>query len=286
MTEDEIYLFDLNGYIKLERVLTPDQVDLCNRAVDHHLEIGICSMAERSLELSLSGGSPELAGTSRRKHLEGPSCVEWERPWCEPFREMLCHPRITPFIECLAGTGFRADTLPGFLITDPGAEGNELHNGGGEGLNYAYDYTFKNDRISAGMISVEYLLADEAPEDGGFAVVPGSHKANLPCPDGMKKWQIHREFVTKVPAKAGDSIIFSEATTHGALPWRAKHQRRTMLIRFVPGFMAFHGMPQTYSEPAYMEDLTEPQRESLQIPSHRATGALTSVRSIIDRSNK
>ncbi len=98
-----------------------------------------------------------MAGTSRRKHLEGPSCVEWERPRCEPFREMLCHPRITPFIECLAGTGFRADTLPGFLITDPGAEGFTLHNGGGEGMNACFVYAFKNDRISAGMISVEYL---------------------------------------------------------------------------------------------------------------------------------
>ena len=44
---DEIYLFDLNGYIKLERVLTPDQVDLCNRAIDHHLETEICAMVER-----------------------------------------------------------------------------------------------------------------------------------------------------------------------------------------------------------------------------------------------
>jgi hypothetical protein len=289
MTEDEIYLFDLNGYIKLEGVLTPDQVDLGNRAIDHHLETGICTMSERPPEQSLSGGSPEMAGSSRRKHLQGPPCVEWKRPWCDPFREMLSHPRVTPFLECLAGSGFRADTLPGLMATDPGAEGHTLHNGGGEGLNVGFAYSYMNDRISAGMISVEYLLADEGPDDGGFAVVPGSHKANLPCPRGMLKWQIHREHIRKVPAKAGDAVIFSEAATHGALPWRGNHQRRVMLIRFVPGFMAFHGMPQSYSDPAYMDDLSEPQKASLRIPGHRQSGGnamQSTVRSIIDRSNE
>jgi hypothetical protein len=285
MTEDEVYLFDLNGYIKLECVLTPDQVALCNRAIDHHLETGICTMGERPPEQSLSRGSPEMAGTSRRKHLEGLSCVEWERPWCEPFREMLVHPRVTPILDCLVGTGFRADSLPGLLATDPGAEGHWLHDGGGEGLDYPHYYTFKNDRIYGGMISVEYILTDEGPEDGGFAVVPGSHKANLPCPDGIRDWRIHREFVKKVPAKAGDVIVFTEASTHGALPWRGDRQRRVMLIRFVPGYMAYHGMPQTYSDPEYMQDLTDPQKSVLRIPSHRSHDAKSSVRSIIDRYN-
>ena len=286
MTKDEIYLFDLNGYIKLERVLTPDQVDLCNQAIDHHLETGICAMTERLPEDSLSGGSPEMAGTSRRKYLEGPSCIEWERPWCEPFREMLVHSRVAPFLECLIGKGYRADTLPGLLATDPGAEGHRLHDGGGEGLDYPYYYTFKNDRIYGGMISVEYLLTDEGPEDGGFAVVPGSHKANLPCPKAIRGWQNHRDFVRKVPAKAGDVIIFTEAATHGALPWRGKCQRRVMLIRFNPRCMAYHAMPQTYSDPAYMQDLTESQKDVLRIPRSPSNGVKTSVGSIINRSDK
>jgi ectoine hydroxylase-related dioxygenase (phytanoyl-CoA dioxygenase family) len=35
-----------------------------------------------------------------------------------------------------------------------------------------------------------------------------------------------------VAAKKGSAVIFSEALTHGAAPWVASHQRRTLLYRF------------------------------------------------------
>ena len=38
---------------------------------------------------------------------------------------------------------------------------------------------------------------------------------------------------------AGDVVLFSEATVHGALPWRAAHQRRIGLYRFAPANMAY-----------------------------------------------
>ena len=34
MTEDEKYLFDLNGYLIVEEVLTPDEIARANEAVD------------------------------------------------------------------------------------------------------------------------------------------------------------------------------------------------------------------------------------------------------------
>ena len=35
MTDDELYLFDLNGYIVVEGVLSIDEVARCNEAIDH-----------------------------------------------------------------------------------------------------------------------------------------------------------------------------------------------------------------------------------------------------------
>ena len=61
------YLFDLNGYIVVENVLTPDEVALCNEAIDHHSE----SIRERVGELSLSGGSDALEGITGRGDLGG-----------------------------------------------------------------------------------------------------------------------------------------------------------------------------------------------------------------------
>ena len=68
---------------------------------------------------------------------------------------------------------------------DTGCEGGLLHGGGWSAAIYQKCTSFKNDRIFTGLTVVEYLLADEGPGDGGVAVIPGSHKANLACPRSM-----------------------------------------------------------------------------------------------------
>lgn len=39
--------------------------------------------------------------------------------------------------------------------------------------------------------------------------------------------------------KAGDVVFFSEASTHGTLPWTASHERRAVIYRFAPSNMAY-----------------------------------------------
>ena len=72
MNEHEKYLFDLNGYLVVENVLTPDEVTLCNEAIDHHTD----DIRERVGELSLSEGSKSLEGITGRGDLGG--MLSWE----------------------------------------------------------------------------------------------------------------------------------------------------------------------------------------------------------------
>ena len=65
MNNDKKYLFDLMGYVIIENALTPEEVDRCNAAIDHHID----QLKER--ENSLVGESKALAGTSHRKDLGG-----------------------------------------------------------------------------------------------------------------------------------------------------------------------------------------------------------------------
>ena len=88
MNDDERYLFDLNGYLIVEGVLSADEVARCNAAIDHH------SDQLSAIERSLAGASEALAGTSRRRDLGG--MLQWEQPWCEPFRRLLAHPGVAP----------------------------------------------------------------------------------------------------------------------------------------------------------------------------------------------
>ena len=118
MNEDEKYLFDLNGYLLLKEVLTEKEVARLNEGIDHHGE------QMEPIDQSLAGGSEALEGTSRRKDLGG--MLGWERPWCEPFRELLVHPKVKPYLDAILGAGYRLDHGPGLIAMDEGCEGGCL----------------------------------------------------------------------------------------------------------------------------------------------------------------
>lgn len=103
MNEEQKYLFDLTGYIIVENALSTEEVGQCNAAIDHYIE----NLRER--ENSLAGGSEALAGTAHRMDMGG--MLAWEKPWCEPFRQLLVHPNVKPHLEEVLGknTGLTTD---------------------------------------------------------------------------------------------------------------------------------------------------------------------------------
>lgn len=256
MTNDEKYLFDLTGFLVLENVLTPDEVALANEAIDRHLD----RMRLRPREQSLDGGSEALAGTHGRGELGG--LLEWEKPWCDPFREMLVHPRIVPYLNAILGKGFRLDHHPFLLEMHEGAEGFIFHGSSGPGFDPNQYYIVRDGRIHCGLTVVSIQLTDVNEGDGGLIVIPGSHKGNFPCPQEMRTYTKYQEFVKQPVCKAGSAVLFTEATTHGTLPWRGKQPRRTILTRYTAGNMAY--VP-VYPVPEWAE---ERHRAVMQPPYH------------------
>ncbi|MCH2661552.1 phytanoyl-CoA dioxygenase family protein, partial [bacterium] len=178
-------------------------------------------------------------------------------------------PRVKPILEEVLGKGYRLDHGPGLIAMDEGCEGGTLHGGGVERGDISEAYFYKNDKIYTGLTVVEYLLADEGPGDGGVAVVPGSHKANLACPQSMKFWDSHQEHVLEVNGQAGDVVIFTETLTHGTLPWTAKHQRRAVLYKFSPGTLSYGSGPHEVSYGDYIGDMTAEERAVMEAPHIR-----------------
>merc|ERR1711907_602912 len=102
---------------------------------------------------------------------------------------------------------------------------------------------------------------------GGFVVVPGSHKANFPTPielvngvDELADGVLHQPVT-----KAGDVVLFSEGTVHGARAWLAEHERRIVIYRFAPATCAY-GRAYLKWPKEMMEDLSAGQRAVLQPP--------------------
>ena len=97
MTEEEKYLFDLSGYLIVRQVLDSTTITRCNEAIDHHAD----KIKERVGDLSLSGNSAALQGSTGRGDLGG--LLSWPSPWGDPFRDMMAHPRLVPYLNEILG---------------------------------------------------------------------------------------------------------------------------------------------------------------------------------------
>ncbi len=164
MNTEEKYLFDLMGFLVVKQVLAREEVDELNALIDSY---DLWRKAE-------SGGEPAWVNDPNFMTLGA------LHTWDEPFRRLLAHPKIMPYLKSLVGPKFRYDHGHALLMR-PGAKQLGLH-GGNTPWDPAQEYRYRDGEILNGLVVVSYALSDAGADDGGFAVVPGSHKANFAVP--------------------------------------------------------------------------------------------------------
>lgn len=265
MSAEEKFFFDLEGFIHIRGVLSPEEVAEANIAIDEHRT----EIRER-LDPNLRNTQPNspLAGDPKHGRRELAGMLGWADPHCRPFRNLLTHPKILPYLTELLGPGYRMDHLPFIILQNRGSEGFSLHGGPliKDKFNPTLQYRCVNGQMYNSLLAMSVQLADHNPGDGGFCVVPGSHKMNFPVPDDLIHGRRFTDHVQQPVTKAGDAVLFSEATVHGALPWTADHERRVALYRFAPATVAY-GRSYAPSWPdAMMKGLTAAQRAVLEPP--------------------
>ena len=81
-------------------------------------------------------------------------------------------------------------------------------------------YAFQHGRMRCNLLAFAVHLTDVREGEGGFCVIRGSHKSNYPCPPSMRRYEHAVEHAYQPAVNAGDVVIFTEATTHGTLPWK------------------------------------------------------------------
>lgn len=109
MTEDEKYLFDLNGFVIVRGVLTPDDIEEANKAIDNHAH----EMIERSDEALRN------AVKDTKFYGEGPGRMDLGRvlEWgaeSKVFKSILAHPRLVPVFHGILGASTRFSWLSNF----------------------------------------------------------------------------------------------------------------------------------------------------------------------------
>lgn len=228
------YFFDLNGYIVVRNVFNNMEVKAANNAIEKH-----ASDAQERTKSSVRNTLPDtpLAGDGVRGRQDLGGLLEWGAE-SSFFRSVLDHPALVPYFNELLGPGYRMDHLPFAILQNRGSEGFSLHGGTVDCATGEYNphiaYNCMNGRMHCHLLAVSVALADQRPGDGGYVVVPGSHKANFAAPTEMINGTDYSDFVVQPDIRAGDVLLFSEGTVHGARAWNADHQRRTALYRFAP----------------------------------------------------
>ncbi len=107
------YLFDLNGYLILEDVLSAGEVARLNQAMD---EQGLPEPGLTTGEARFGSSMPELGGQSAAGFLE----------WGPEFCNLLDHDHVMERLRWIPGDGFRVDHLYGIHMRN-GTEGLRLH---------------------------------------------------------------------------------------------------------------------------------------------------------------
>lgn len=92
MTEEEIFLFDLRGYLVVQHALRPAAVDELNEALNAKIRTSV--------------------GTKIALQLEFPGL-----PYdAKVFRDLIDNPLITPYLSALLGERFRLDHDYGMVL--------------------------------------------------------------------------------------------------------------------------------------------------------------------------
>jgi ectoine hydroxylase-related dioxygenase (phytanoyl-CoA dioxygenase family) len=258
LTEREVYLFDVQGWLVIPGIIESSLLKAINDALDANQD----RCGEESEDLV--EGSKALAGEHRRRNCWG--MLQWPHPHCEPFRELIAYQPLIRYLDGVLGRGWHLDHDPEVFDYPPGTEGHALH----FGQPFPQDgvwYQARGGTLRSGLLAVEFLLTDQPAGRGGFCAIAGSHKANFPRPEGISLWEQDQSVVSNPGARAGDVIMFTEAVAHGTLPWRNEFDRRVAVYRYAPKTVQYASSFHKVVMPNWADELTAAQRAALE-PAH------------------
>lgn len=249
------FLFDLRGYLILERAVAPDLLAALNQAFDRFPDLAPNEW----------WGNAQRRDYTQDTGYELHNCVEAGAP----FEQLIDHPAWISYVRRYCG---EADSYVEGLFIDEciasirRAGGHHpVHSGGYRGaLRGAYSH--KHGVFRCGQCNIILALTDIGPGDGPTMIIPGSHKSNLPHPhagdyargDRMD----HLEGAVPVHLKQGDALLFVDGLMHGGSSRTNPGERRIIIYRYGPAWGATR-FGYAYS-PALLERLSPARRAILQ----------------------
>lgn len=221
MNERQKYLFDLQGYLLVEGVLSDEDCDAA-----------IAKIKARVEPMEKTPNGYDANGT-------------WGSATClyeagEPFIKLIDHAAIIAVLTEIIGPQLRCESCYSF-VRHKGCPPFEMH-GGHRGGRVNFRYAVHNGQIHTGLTVVSIALQDIREEDGGFACIPGSHKSDfsVPAEDREELFALGGPLVRNIGALRGAAIIFTETLAHGAASWQNDEPRYGLFYKFNDRATIYH----------------------------------------------
>lgn len=270
VSERDIYLFDLRGFIKIENALSPDEVAEINETAD---KIPKLDPGEWYGYIHGHTYGDSTSGLNYQQIYEAG----------EPFEKLIDHPSWIEHIKIFVGGEGTFDYKHGPLFIDenffnfrePG-EAIGLHSGNHFGIK-RNQFRVYNGKFLCCQVNVLMALTDIGPGDGGTMIIPGSHKQHFAPPE----YDLYRmqqggsvdglDYAEELYLNAGDAVIFVDALSHGSAKRVNPGIRRTCVYRYGPSWGNFRFGYQPSAEllarlTPKRRQIIQPQKELLREP--------------------
>ena len=216
VTDDEKFLFDLQGFLILRGAIEPELVAALDAAVVANEVIEHDESWAEGLPVVTNAYFTKDRWMEHQVRLNG-------LPRLDPvFDRLIAHPGYLPYLEEFMDQPQLINTWS--ISKYPGRGPTHWHHG-----LPPEDYSVRDGKISSPMLNVVTMLTPNHPGDGCLAVIPGSHKKNFKL--DLKRWGmagLDTPGAVEVTGEPGDVLLFTEALVHsGAAKTTAR--RRTAL---------------------------------------------------------
>ena len=241
MTQQQKFLFDLQGFVVVEDVLSDDE---CGMAIE--------KIKSRMRPMAKTPDGYDANGT----WFSAGGLLETG----EPFIKLIDHPKTTAVLQEIIAPNLRLEGAYSFVRTK-GCPPFEMH-GGHAGGSVNFRYYVRGGRIYTGLTVISFNLQDVSEADGGFACIPGSHKAEfgLSPEDRKPLFSFSGGLVRTVPAPKGAAVIFTETLAHGAASWQNDVPRYGLFYKYNDRAAIYHCQEHRRPSTAALAMMTDAQK--------------------------
>jgi len=240
LTLSQRFQIDSRGYDLLKGVLSEDEIASCKQAL---------------LRMKSDQGAEEKGVYKNWKgdhHVLMGNLIAYD-------------PALLPLVEEVVGGRVRLEETEAIVNrrdpadTDASFDSRRVHpTGFHRGTTATWGSYYERETFHCVFVKTLAYLTDVGKDDGGTALIPGSHRMNWPESKMVESAMQDESLIHQVEAEAGDVLLFPESLVHSTTRIKSDRERVILVSGYTPPMLK--PWPGNEVDPAFIETLSEDVR--------------------------